>query len=84
MDIEIENKIKYILSQSPENIDINVVKEKLLLNDNDIINTISDLWNIEKKEEIKKEKTKIDELRIICNEMQIEIEKYKKENTNNN
>lgn len=84
MNISLDDTILYIQKQSPENTNIEKIKDILIFNNNDIMKTITDLWNIEKKEEIKKEKTKIDELRDICNEMQIEIEKYKKQNSNNN
>ena len=74
----LDQSIQYIQKQIPENIDNEKIKEVLVFNNNDIMKTITDLWNIEIKQETKKERTKIDELRDICKEMQDEIEKYKK------
>lgn len=55
-----------VLLHCPEDKTLNDAKNALIESNNNIVEAIAILWNLEKKK--KKEKTKIDELREICNE----------------
>ena len=60
--------IESVLLNCPEDKTLNDVKNALICCNNNVVEAIAKLWNIEKPQKVEKEKTKIDELREICNE----------------
>lgn len=60
--------IEKVLLNSPEDKTLEDVKNALIESNNNVVEAIAKLWNVENIPKIEKEKTKIDELRDICNE----------------
>lgn len=58
--------IETVLLNCPEDKSLDDAKNALIQSNNNIVEAIALLWNLEKKKE--KEKTKIDQLREICQE----------------
>lgn len=78
-----DNEIEFILKNIPESITADEVKEQLTKNNNDVTKTITFFWNIEEKEE-KREITKMEEVRSICDEYEIEMNKHMQKLRKNN
>lgn len=83
------DKFESILSQSPEGITIEQVKELYEKLNGNTVEILSELWNIETSiknqafDEKKKEKDKWNNIRDICNSYEEEMEKYMKNKISN-
>tara|TARA_B100000795_G_C22799491_1_gene441053 strand:- start:3174 stop:3449 length:276 start_codon:yes stop_codon:yes gene_type:complete len=75
--------------QAPENISEDKIKEIFIKNNENVVDTLIELWNIcEKKDNIDENKFKWNNIRDICNDHDKEMKKYvdvnKKTDTNGN
>lgn len=66
--------IETVLINAPDLKTFGDAKNALMASKNDIIEAIAILWKIEKPAKIEKEKTKIDELREICQEFDLQMQ----------
>lgn len=72
-----------ILKQAPDGINKEIINEIYIKNDNDIIKTLMELWDI-KDNEKPKEFSKWDEIRDTCDAYDNEMTKMLKEAKNKN
>jgi hypothetical protein len=70
-----------VLKQSPQNIDIDVIKTIFTKNNEKVLDTLLELWEIDDKKSKKEEnnqKNKWNDIRDICDSFDIEMQKIMK------
>jgi hypothetical protein len=71
-----------VICQAPLNISIEIIEEVFNKNNQNVLDTLSELWQLEEKQ--LKEKSKWDTIRETCDEYDMEMSKVIKKTTVNN